>query len=98
MPRRRLAAIREFSDLGRASQIAALDLKLRGAEISLAASSRVIWTPSASIFTHRCSNAQWPNCVGEAVEDETAVSTNLGADVAIPEGLYSRYGPAFADL
>ena len=60
--RRRLAAIREFSDLGAGFRIAALDLELRGAgNLARRASSRATWKRSDSTFTRRCSSARLPN-------------------------------------
>ena len=55
--RRRLAALKEFSDLGAGFKIAALDLELRGAGNCWAASRADTSKPSASSSTPRCSIA-----------------------------------------
>ena len=60
--RRRLAAIREFSDLGAGFRIAALDLELRGAGSPLAASSRVTSMPRVDPIA-RCWNGRSRNSV-----------------------------------
>ena len=49
--RKRLAALKEFSDLGAGFKIAALDLELRGAGICLAASSTGTSAPSGTTRT-----------------------------------------------
>ena len=53
--RKRLAAIREFSDLGSGFRIAALDLEIRGAGNLLAASKVATSRPLASTCTQNCS-------------------------------------------
>ena len=60
--RRRLAAIREFSDLGAGFRIAALDLELRGAGSLLGGQQSGHWTRSGSIFTPRCSSGRSRSC------------------------------------
>jgi len=52
--RKRLAALKEFSDLGAGFKIAALDLELRGAGNLLAASSTATLTRSATILMCGC--------------------------------------------
>jgi transcription-repair coupling factor (superfamily II helicase) len=83
--RRRLAAIREFSDLGAGFRIAALDLELRGAGNFLGGEqSGHMDALGFDLYTQMLERTV-AELRGEAVEDETAVSINLGVDVAIPE-------------
>jgi transcription-repair coupling factor (superfamily II helicase) len=83
--RRRLAAIREFSDLGAGFRIAALDLELRGAGNLLGGEqSGHMDALGFDLYTQMLERTV-AELRGEAVEDETSVSLNLGVDVAIPE-------------
>ena len=83
--RRRLAAIREFSDLGAGFRIAALDLELRGAGNLLGGQqSGHMDALGFDLYTQMLERTV-SELRGEAVEDETSVSINLGVDVAIPE-------------
>jgi transcription-repair coupling factor (superfamily II helicase) len=59
--KRRLSAIREFSDLGAGFRIAALDLELRGAGNILGGQQSVSSMRSVSTFTRKCSNARFRN-------------------------------------
>ncbi|MBV9210117.1 MAG: transcription-repair coupling factor, partial [Acidobacteria bacterium] len=90
--RRRLAAIREFSDLGAGFRIAALDLELRGAGNLLGGEqSGHMDALGFDLYTQMLERTV-QELRGEAVEDETSVSINLGADVAIPEDYISDMG------
>jgi transcription-repair coupling factor (superfamily II helicase) len=90
--RRRLAAIREFSDLGAGFRIAALDLELRGAGNLLGGEqSGHMDALGFDLYTQMLERTVM-ELRGEAVEDETSVSINLGADVAIPEDYISDMG------
>lgn len=51
---KRLAAIREFTDLGSGFRIAMRDLEIRGAGAVLERHSTAIWRRLAMIFTARC--------------------------------------------
>ncbi|MDQ6653926.1 MAG: transcription-repair coupling factor [Acidobacteriota bacterium] len=83
--RRRLAAIREFSDLGAGFRIAALDLELRGAGNLLGGQqSGHMDALGFDLYTQMLERTV-AELRGEAVEDETSVSLNLGVDVAIPD-------------
>jgi transcription-repair coupling factor (superfamily II helicase) len=83
--RRRLAAIREFSDLGAGFRIAALDLELRGAGNLLGGQqSGHMDALGFDLYTQMLERTVL-ELRGEAVEDETSVSINLGVDVAIPD-------------
>jgi transcription-repair coupling factor (superfamily II helicase) len=83
--RRRLAAIREFSDLGAGFRIAALDLELRGAGNLLGGEqSGHMDALGFDLYTQMLERTV-SELRGEVVEDETSVSINLGLNVAIPE-------------
>jgi len=90
--RRRLAAIREFSDLGAGFRIAALDLELRGAGNLLGGQqSGHMDALGFDLYTQMLERTV-AELRGEQVEDETAVSINLGVDVAIPDSYISDMG------
>jgi transcription-repair coupling factor (superfamily II helicase) len=82
--RRRLAAIREFSDLGAGFRIAALDLELRGAgDILGGQQSGQIDALGFDLYT-RMLERTIDELRGDVVEDEVSVAINLGSDVSIP--------------
>lgn len=90
--RRRLAAIREFSDLGAGFRIAALDLELRGAGNLLGGEqSGQMDALGFDLYTQMLERTV-QELRGEAIEDETSVSINLGVDVAIPDDYISDMG------
>jgi transcription-repair coupling factor (superfamily II helicase) len=90
--RRRLAAIREFSDLGAGFRIAALDLELRGAGSLLGGEqSGHMEALGFDLYTTMLERTV-AELRGEEVEDETSVALNLGVDVAIPEDYISDMG------
>jgi transcription-repair coupling factor (superfamily II helicase) len=90
--RRRLAAIREFSDLGAGFRIAALDLELRGAGNLLGGQqSGHMDALGFDLYTQMLERTV-AELRGEAIEDETSVSINLGVDVAIPEDYIQDMG------
>jgi transcription-repair coupling factor (superfamily II helicase) len=90
--RRRLAAIREFSDLGAGFRIAALDLELRGAGSLLGGQqSGHMDALGFDLYTQMLERTVL-ELRGEAVEDETSVSISLGVDVAIPDDYISDMG------
>src|SRR5437764_2691220 len=90
--RRRLAAIREFSDLGAGFRIAALDLELRGAGNLLGGQqSGHMDALGFDLYTQMLERTV-AELRGEQVEDETSVTINLGVDVAIPETYISDMG------
>ena len=83
--RRRLAAIREFSDLGAGFRIAALDLELRGAGNLLGAQqSGQIDAIGFDLYTQMLERTV-RELKGEPVEDEVSTAINLGIDIRIPE-------------
>lgn len=90
--RRRLAAIREFSDLGAGFRIAALDLELRGAGSLLGGEqSGHLEALGFDLYTQMLERTV-AEMRGEEVEDETSVTLNLSVDVAIPEDYISDMG------
>jgi transcription-repair coupling factor (superfamily II helicase) len=83
--RRRLAAIREFSDLGAGFRIAALDLELRGAGNLLGGQqSGHIDTIGFDLYTQMLERTV-RELRGQPIEDETSTAINLGVDIRIPE-------------
>lgn len=83
--RRRLAAIREFSDLGAGFRIAALDLELRGAGNLLGAQqSGQIDAIGFDLYTQMLERTV-RELKGEPVEDEISTAINLAIDIRIPE-------------
>jgi transcription-repair coupling factor (superfamily II helicase) len=83
--RRRLAAIREFSDLGAGFRVAALDLELRGAGNLLGGEqSGHMDALGFDLYTQMLERTV-SELRGEVVEEETSVSINLGVDVSIPQ-------------
>jgi len=90
--RRRLAAIREFSDLGAGFRIAALDLELRGAGNMLGGEqSGHMDALGFDLYTQMLERTV-AELRGEQVEDEPTVSINVGVDVGIPESYISDMG------
>ena len=90
--RRRLAAIREFSDLGAGFRVAALDLELRGAGNLLGGQqSGHMDELGFDLYTQMLERTV-AELRGEQVEDETSVSINLGVDVSIPEDYVNDMG------
>ncbi len=83
--RRRLAAIREFSDLGAGFRIAALDLELRGAGNLLGGEqSGHIEAIGFDLYTQMLERTV-RELKGEAPEEEISAAINLGVDIRIPE-------------
>ena len=90
--RRRLAAIREFSDLGAGFRIAALDLELRGAGSLLGGEQSGHFEALGFDLYTQMLERTVAELRGEEVEDEASVTLNLGVDVAIPEEYISDMG------
>jgi transcription-repair coupling factor (superfamily II helicase) len=83
--RRRLAAIREFSDLGAGFRIAALDLELRGAGNLLGGQqSGHIDAIGFDLYTQMLERTV-RELKGEPIEDDVSTAINLGIDIRIPE-------------
>jgi len=90
--RRRLAAIREFSDLGAGFRIAALDLELRGAGTFLGGEQSGHLDSLGFDLYARMLNRTIAELRGEQISDELSVSINLGVDVSIPADYISDTG------
>jgi transcription-repair coupling factor (superfamily II helicase) len=82
--RRRLAALKEFSDLGAGFKIAALDLELRGAGNLLGGEqSGHIEAIGFELYTQMLERAV-REMKGEAAPDEAEIQLNLGLNIRIP--------------
>jgi transcription-repair coupling factor (superfamily II helicase) len=82
--RRRLAALKEFSDLGAGFKIAALDLELRGAGNLLGGEqSGHIEAVGFELYTQLLDRAV-RELKGEAAPDEAETQLNLGLNIRIP--------------
>ncbi len=88
--KRRLSAIREFSDLGAGFRIAALDLELRGAGNILGGQqSGQLDALGFDLYTKMLERTI-QELKGEEIVEESSISINLGADVAIPNDYISE--------
>jgi len=86
LARRRLAALKEFSDLGAGFKLAALDLELRGAGNLLGAQqSGHVDAVGFELYTTMLERAV-RELKGEAVPAEVAAQLNLGLNIRIPAG------------
>jgi transcription-repair coupling factor (superfamily II helicase) len=82
--RRRLAALKEFSDLGAGFKIAALDLELRGAGNLLGGEqSGHIEAIGFELYTQMLERAV-REMKGEAAPDEAETQLNLGLNIRVP--------------
>jgi transcription-repair coupling factor (superfamily II helicase) len=87
--RKRLAAIREFSDLGTGFRVAALDLEIRGAGNLLGGEQHghieaVGFDLYCQLLEHTVDELR-----GEKPEEEVSTSINLNLDIRIPENYIS---------
>ncbi|MFL6374184.1 MAG: transcription-repair coupling factor [Pyrinomonadaceae bacterium] len=88
--RRRLSAIREFSDLGAGFRLAALDLELRGAGNILGGQqSGHLDALGFDLYTKMLERTI-AELRGDEIADEVSVSINLGVDVSIPKEYISE--------
>ncbi|HEV8525154.1 MAG TPA: transcription-repair coupling factor [Terriglobales bacterium] len=84
LARRRLAALKEFSDLGAGFKIAALDLELRGAGNLLGGQqSGHINAVGFELYTSMLDRTV-REIKGEAAPEEVSTQLNLGIDIRIP--------------
>ncbi|HYL12214.1 MAG TPA: transcription-repair coupling factor [Terriglobales bacterium] len=84
LARRRLAALKEFSDLGAGFKIAALDLELRGAGNMLGGEqSGHIDAVGFELYTSMLDRAV-RELKGEAAPEEEGIQLNLGLNIRIP--------------
>ncbi len=90
--RRRLSAIREFSDLGAGFRIAALDLELRGAGNMLGGQqSGHLDALGFDLYTKMLERTV-AELRGDEIDDEISVSINFGLDVSIPQEYIQETG------
>ncbi|MCU0256447.1 MAG: transcription-repair coupling factor [Vicinamibacterales bacterium] len=90
--RKRLAAIKEFSDLGSGFRVAALDLEIRGAGNLLGGhQSGHIEAVGFETYTKLLEEAV-SELKGESIEEDVRATVNLGIDIRIDE----RYIPDMA--
>ncbi len=90
--RRRLSAIREFSDLGAGFRIAALDLELRGAGNLLGGQqSGHLDALGFDLYTKMLERTV-AELRGDEIDDEVSVSLNFGVDVSIPQEYIQETG------
>lgn len=90
--RRRLAAIREFSDLGAGFRIAALDLELRGAGNLLGGQqSGHIEAIGFDLYTQMLERTIH-ELRGEEIDEEISTQINLGVETRIPEDYIADMG------
>lgn len=90
--RRRLSAIREFSDLGAGFRLAALDLELRGAGNILGGQqSGHLDALGFDLYTKMLERTI-AEIKGEEIADEISVSINVGVDVSIPKDYIADTG------
>ena len=83
--KKRLAAIKEFSDLGSGFRVAALDLEIRGAGSLLGGEqSGHIETVGFELYMKLLEQAV-RELKGEEIEDDVRASVNLGVDLKIDE-------------
>ena len=88
--RRRLAALKEFSDLGAGFKIAALDLELRGAGNLLGGEqSGHIEAIGFELYTQMLDRAI-REMKGEAAPDEAETQLNLGLNIRIPADTFQK--------
>jgi transcription-repair coupling factor (superfamily II helicase) len=83
--RKRLAAIREFSDLGAGFRIAALDLELRGAGNLLGGQQSGHIDAIGFDLYCKMLERTVQELRGEDIEEEASTQINLGVDVRIPD-------------
>ena len=96
--RRRLAALKEFSDLGAGFKIAALDLELRGAGNLLGGEqSGHIEAVGFELYTQMLDRAV-REMKGEAAPDEAENSAQPGTQYPHPSGVHPRREPAVANV
>ena len=96
--RRRLAAIREFSDLGSGFRIAALDLEIRGAGNLLGGQQSGHIEAVGFDMYLKLLEQTIRELKGEDLEDERRAAVNLRLDLRIDETYVARHEPAADDL
>jgi transcription-repair coupling factor (superfamily II helicase) len=84
--RKRLAAIKEFSDLGSGFRVAALDLEIRGAGNLLGGEQSGHIDAVGFEMYMKLLEESVRELKGEEIEDDTRATVNLGVDLKIDEG------------
>ena len=94
MAKKRLAAIREFSDLGSGFSVAALDLEIRGAGNLLGGEQSGHIEAVGFDMYMKLLEQTIKELKGEEIEDEVRATVNLRVDLRIDEQLHPRHEPA----
>ncbi len=90
--RKRLAAIREFSDLGTGFRVAALDLEIRGAGNLLGGEQHGHIEAVGFDLYCRMLEQTMEELRGQKTEEEIATSINLNLDIRIPDAYIADAG------
>ena len=96
--RKRLAAIKEFSDLGSGFRVAALDLEIRGAGNLLGGEQSGHIDAVGFEMYMKLLEETIRELKGEDLEDDLRATVNLRIDFRIDEALRARHEPAADDL
>ncbi len=96
--RKRLAALKEFSDLGAGFKIAALDLELRGAGNLLGGEQHGHINCGRLRYVHPDAGRDGARTEGRGGAPEIHSALNLGLDIRIPADYIARREPAAARL
>ena len=92
--KKRLAAIREFSDLGSGFRVAALDLEIRGAGNLLGGEQSGHIEAVGFDMYMKLLEQTIKELKGEELEDEVRANVNLRVDLRIDDDLHPRHEPA----
>ena len=92
--KKRLAAIREFSDLGSGFRVAALDLEIRGAGNLLGGEQSGHIEAVGFDMYMKLLEQTIKELKGEEIEDEIRANVNLRVDLRIDDELHPRHEPA----
>ena len=92
--KKRLAAIREFSDLGSGFRVAALDLEIRGAGNLLGGEQSGHIEAVGFDMYMKLLEQTIKELRGEEIEDEIRANVNLRVDLRIERQLHPRHEPA----
>ena len=92
--KKRLAAIKEFSDLGSGFRVAALDLEIRGAGNLLGGEQSGHMESVGFEMYMKLLEETVRELKGEEIEDDVRATVNLRVDLKIDEELHRRHEPA----
>ena len=98
MARKRLAAIKEFSDLGSGFRVAALDLEIRGAGNLLGGEQSGHIDAVGFEMYMKLLEETIRELKGEDLEDDVRATVNLRIDFRIDDELRAGHEPAADDL